>query len=103
MYDRLSVREEIGFTVLFLLKRKNKRLPQIIFLSLALIFLSLYVSFALLKETILYTYENIIHFNERHNIVGLDVVELCPNDINKAPDFLASKLIYQILSIRFKQ
>ncbi|KXT48173.1 hypothetical protein HMPREF2532_01747 [Bacteroides ovatus] len=35
MYDRLSVREEIGFTVLFLLKRKNKRLPQIIFLSLA--------------------------------------------------------------------
>ena len=23
--------------------------------------------------------------NERHNIVGLDVVELCPNDINKAP------------------
>ena len=66
MYDRLSVREEIGFTVLFLLKRKNKRLPQIIFLSLALIFLSLYVSFALLKETILYTYENIIHFNEVH-------------------------------------
>lgn len=64
MYDRLSVREEIGFTVLFLLKRKNKRLPQIIFLSLALIFLSLYVSFALLKETILYTYENITHFNE---------------------------------------
>jgi len=63
MYDRLSVREEIGFTVLFLLKRKNKRLPQIIFLSLASYFLSLYVSFALLKETILYTYENIIHFN----------------------------------------
>ncbi len=41
--------------------------------------------------------------NERHNIIGLDVVELCPNEINKAPDFLASKLIYQILSIRFKQ
>lgn len=40
--------------------------------------------------------------NERHNIIGLDVVELCPNDINKAPDFLAAKLIYQILSIRFK-
>ena len=39
--------------------------------------------------------------NARHNIIGLDVVELCPNDINKAPDFLASKLIYQILSIRF--
>ncbi len=41
--------------------------------------------------------------NERHNIIGLDVVELCPNNINKAPDFLASKLIYQILSIRFKE
>lgn len=41
--------------------------------------------------------------NERHNIIGLDVVELCPNHINKAPDFLAAKLIYQILSIRFKE
>lgn len=40
--------------------------------------------------------------NERHNIIGLDVVELCPNEVNKAPDFLASKLIYQILSMRFK-
>ena len=40
--------------------------------------------------------------NERHNIIGLDVVELCPNEINIAPDFLASKLIYQLLSIRFK-
>ena len=40
--------------------------------------------------------------NERHNIVGLDVVELCPNEINKAPDFLASKLIYKILSIKYQ-
>lgn len=50
-------------------------------------------------------YREIINFlkliNERHNIIGLDVVELCPNDINKAPDFLASKLIYQILSMKF--
>lgn len=50
-------------------------------------------------------YRDIINFlkliNERHNIIGLDVVELCPNEINKAPDFLASKLIYQILSMRF--
>lgn len=50
-------------------------------------------------------YREVINFlkliNERHNIIGLDVVELCPNDINKAPDFLASKLIYQILSMRF--
>lgn len=50
-------------------------------------------------------YRDVINFlkliNERHNIVGFDVVELCPNDINKAPDFLASKLIYQILSMKF--
>lgn len=36
------------------------------------------------------------------NIVGFDVVELCPNEHNKAPDFLAAKLIYQILSEVFK-
>jgi agmatinase len=30
-------------------------------------------------------------------IVGLDVVELCPSN-NKAPDFLAAKLIYTLLS-----
>lgn len=50
-------------------------------------------------------YREVINFlrliNARHNIIGLDVVELCPNDINKAPDFLASKLIYQILSMKF--
>ncbi|MDR0982326.1 MAG: agmatinase [Culturomica sp.] len=40
--------------------------------------------------------------NERHNIIGLDVVELCPNENTKASDFLASKLIYQILSMRFQ-
>lgn len=51
-------------------------------------------------------YREVINFlkliSERHNIIGLDVVELCPNEGNKAPDFLASKLIYQILSMRFK-
>ena len=36
-----------------------------------------------------------------HTIVGLDVVELCPNPAAKASDFLAAKLIYQILSIIF--
>jgi agmatinase len=40
--------------------------------------------------------------NERTNIVGFDVVELCPNDLNKAPDFMVAKLIYQILSFRFQ-
>ena len=40
--------------------------------------------------------------SENHNVIGLDVVELCPNSINKAPDFLAAKLIYQFLSLRFR-
>lgn len=37
----------------------------------------------------------------KKNVVGFDVVELCPNPNNKAPDFLAAKLIYKILSYRF--
>ena len=36
------------------------------------------------------------------NIVGFDVVELCPNENNKAPDFLAAKLIYKFLSYNFR-
>jgi agmatinase len=40
----------------------------------------------------------------RHSrIVGFDVVELCPNDQNRAPDFLAAKLIYKLLSYRFQR
>jgi agmatinase len=35
------------------------------------------------------------------NLVGFDVVELCPNEYSKSSDFLASKLIYQLLSYRF--
>ncbi|WP_299460972.1 agmatinase [uncultured Microscilla sp.] len=35
------------------------------------------------------------------NIVGFDVVELCPNPHSKASDFLAAKLIYQLLSYKF--
>ncbi|MBO5732973.1 MAG: agmatinase [Alistipes sp.] len=34
----------------------------------------------------------------KHRVVGLDVVELCPNPASKASDFLAAKLIYQFLS-----
>jgi agmatinase len=34
-------------------------------------------------------------------VVGLDVVELCPNHNNKAPDFLAAKLIYKLLSYKY--
>ncbi len=33
-----------------------------------------------------------------HKVVGLDVVELCPNPHAKASDFLAAKLVYQFLS-----
>jgi len=39
--------------------------------------------------------------NAHTNIVGFDVVELCPNPENRASDFLASKLIYQLLSMKF--
>jgi len=35
------------------------------------------------------------------NVVGFDIVELCPNENNKAPDFLASKLYYKMLSYKF--
>ncbi len=40
---------------------------------------------------------------KKHHLIGVDVVELCPNEVNKAPDFLAAKLIYQILSMRFSE
>jgi agmatinase len=39
---------------------------------------------------------------EKKNIVGFDVVELCPDSRNKAPDFLAAKLIYKLLSYKFR-
>lgn len=39
---------------------------------------------------------------EEKKIVGFDVVELCPTEHNKAPDFLAAKLIYKILSYCFQ-
>src|SRR5664279_521362 len=35
------------------------------------------------------------------NVVGFDVVELCPSSANKVPDFVAAKIIYQLLSYRF--
>ncbi len=34
-----------------------------------------------------------------HRIIALDVVELCPNTAEKSSDFLASKLIYQLISL----
>ena len=35
------------------------------------------------------------------NVVGFDVVELCPSETNKSPDFIAAKIIYQLLSYKF--
>ncbi len=40
---------------------------------------------------------------KRKNIVGFDVVELCPSKYNMAPDFLAAKLIYKLLSLKFRK
>jgi len=39
--------------------------------------------------------------NKQTNVVGFDIVELRPVNENKAPDFLASKLIYTLLTYRF--
>ncbi len=38
---------------------------------------------------------------ERKNLVGFDIVELCPNPEEKSSDFLATKLLYKILSYKF--
>jgi len=35
------------------------------------------------------------------NVTGFDVVEMCPNPNNKAPDFLAAKLIYKLIGYKF--
>ena len=37
----------------------------------------------------------------RKNVVGFDVVELCPSQSSRASDFCAAKLIYKLLSYRF--
>ena len=42
------------------------------------------------------------HISETHNVVGFDIVELAPQAENQAPDFLAAKLYYQMLSTIFK-
>ena len=39
---------------------------------------------------------------ENRNVVGFDVVELVPNKHNKAPDFIAAKLVFKFLSYIFK-
>ena len=39
-------------------------------------------------------------FDEK-NVVGFDIVELCPNKVDKSSDFLAAKLYYKMLSYKF--
>ena len=38
---------------------------------------------------------------KKHNVVGFDIVELCPNPTEKSSDFLAAKLYYKMLSYKF--
>jgi agmatinase len=51
-------------------------------------------------------YYELMHFlrdvAKKRNIVGFDVVELCPSPHNKTPDFIAAKVIYQLLSYIFE-
>jgi agmatinase len=50
-------------------------------------------------------YFELMHFVrdviKARNVVGFDVVELCPSATNKYPDFIAAKIIYQLLSYKF--
>lgn len=50
-------------------------------------------------------YFELLHFlkdvMEKRNVVGFDIVELCPTTTNKSPDFIAAKIIYQLLSYKF--
>tara|TARA_R110002049_G_scaffold279949_2_gene459122 strand:- start:18060 stop:18995 length:936 start_codon:yes stop_codon:yes gene_type:complete len=38
---------------------------------------------------------------EEKNVVGFDIMELCPNKNDKSSDFLAAKLYYKMLSYKF--
>ncbi len=40
---------------------------------------------------------------EEKNVVGFDIVELCPNPQEKSSDFLAAKLYYKMLSYKFEE
>jgi len=50
-------------------------------------------------------YTELMHFlrevSKNKNVVGFDVVELCPSATNRMPDFVAAKIIYQLLSYIF--
>ena len=51
-------------------------------------------------------YSELMHFLRqvtlKRKVVGFDIVELCPSPSNKAPDFVAAKIIYQLLSYIFQ-
>ncbi len=38
---------------------------------------------------------------QKRNVVGFDVVELCPNKNNISPDFTAARLIYKLIGYKF--
>ena len=40
---------------------------------------------------------------KQKNVVGFDVVELCPNKNERSSDFLAAKLVYKLLSYKFSK
>ncbi|GGK44998.1 MULTISPECIES: agmatinase [Flavobacteriaceae] len=52
----------------------------------------------------LFWYETLEFLNKifkEKNVVGFDIVELCPNPQEKSSDFLAAKLYYKMLSYKF--
>lgn len=48
------------------------------------------------------TYYQVLHFLRSvfasKNVVGFDIVELCPNSVDKASDYLAARLAYQLMT-----
>ncbi len=48
------------------------------------------------------TLEYIKRIFKKKNVVGFDIVELCPNENDKSSDFLAAKLYYKMLAYKFK-
>src|SRR5574344_139852 len=52
-------------------------------------------------------YYQVLHFLRsvfyNRNVVGFDIVELCPNPNERASDFLAARLAYQLMTYRFEK
>jgi agmatinase len=45
--------------------------------------------------------ELIRKLTEQKHLIGFDIVELCPGPNIKAPNFLAAKLLYKVLTYKF--